>query len=159
MVSCPMPRCTAHALVCLGIQVVFACMHTRSCIAHAASPTGIIVCEGLERDVRSFIAEVRALSWQAMQVRAEEVLPPPGVGAAGASAGAPSRADGQQEAAAQPAGGRLGGQQQAQGQGRHWCFADPFFELPETGMSEMSQLCREGGIEHLFLAALKLDKS
>jgi hypothetical protein len=47
------------------------------------------VCEGAEPAVREYLARLRSLKWQAMQVRAEELLNPaePEAAAAGASGG------------------------------------------------------------------------
>lgn len=88
------------------------------------------MCEGAEPAVRDFLARLRSLKWQAMQVRAEELL----------SAAAPAAA------AAEGSGG--GGASFGPG---------PLTELsPETGMSELGQLCRAAGAEDLFNAVLKL---
>lgn len=32
----------------------------------------------------------------------------------------------------------------------------PFVELPETGLSELGAMCKDGGLESLFLTALKI---
>jgi hypothetical protein len=41
-----------------------------------------------------------------------------------------------------------------------WAFADGkgFQELPETGMSQLGQICKDARLEDLFLAALKIER-
>lgn len=89
--------------------------------------------EGPEEQLDDYISSIRALRWQAMQVRAREQLP--------AAAQTPSAA---------ASGSSLSGGVS--------CFSQPFTELEETGMSELSQHCSAAGVEHLFLAALKISK-
>jgi len=89
---------------------------------------GAIVCEGVEEHVREYLSRIRSLKWQAMQLRSEQLVV---VDAAGTE------------------------QQQ---QRLAWGFDEGlvFQELPETGMSELGQLCRDAGLEELFLSLLKL---
>lgn len=90
---------------------------------------GVVLIEGRAGDVREHIARVRSLQWQAMQVRAEELVP------CAACARQPSTA------AAAAAGRRLA----------------PIVELDEVGgLSVMGQACKVAGLEHLLRAALKL---
>jgi hypothetical protein len=35
-------------------------------------------------------------------------------------------------------------------------FTQRFAELSETGLSELGQYCKDAGLEHIFLSALKL---
>lgn len=89
---------------------------------------GVVVVEGAAPDVREYVARVRALQWQAVQVRAERLthctVCSGGGGTAAASRALPGR----------------------------------FIELPETGLSQLSQECKAAGLEDLFCAALKLER-
>ncbi|KAG2482140.1 hypothetical protein HYH03_018899 [Edaphochlamys debaryana] len=88
---------------------------------------GIVVVEGRPSCVAEFLARMRSLTWQAMQVRGQDLLPLP--------APLPPDAD-------------LGPHRRLR--------ALPFAELDEGGMGELGALCRAAGLEELFLTALKL---
>lgn len=75
--------------------------------------------------MREYIARLKSLKWQAMQLRGEQLLA--------------------------PVGGGQGPEQLLQ-----WGFSEPLHELPETGMSELGQLCRAAGAEELLHAVLKI---
>lgn len=100
---------------------------------------GVVVVEGLVGDVREYLARVRALQWQAMQVRAERLVECTACKASTSS----SAQEGGAKAQQQPCRAFLPQQ---------------FAELPESGMSELGQACKAAGLEDLFLAALKLRK-
>jgi hypothetical protein len=100
--------------------------HGRCCCCCCCCCAGIIVAEGPEEQLDDYISSIRALRWQAMQVRAKEQMP-----------------------AAVQASASSGGIS---------CFSQPFAELEESGMSDLSQHCSAAGVEHLFLAALKISK-
>lgn len=107
---------------------------------------GIVLLEGLAPDVREYLARVRALQWQAMQIRAERLVTCAACSQAAANAGQhdPQKQQKQQQvvdASAQRALGQL-----------------QFMELPENGMSQLGQACKAAGMEDLFFAALKLSK-
>lgn len=89
---------------------------------------GVVVVEGAAPDVREYVARVRALQWQAIQVRAERLTHCTGCNSGGGTA-ASSRA-----------------------------FSGRFTELLETGLSQLSQECKAAGLEDLFCAALKLER-
>mmetsp|Transcript_1878 Transcript_1878/g.4178 ORF Transcript_1878/g.4178 Transcript_1878/m.4178 type:complete len:332 (-) Transcript_1878:343-1338(-) len=98
---------------------------------------GIIVVEGPRADVEEYVGRIRSLSWQAMQVRGEEV-----------EEGSLGAADAETR---EPGAGRQGFR------GRR--FVGSFQELPEEGgMSALGQICREVGLEDLFLTGLKISK-
>ena len=88
--------------------------------------------------MREFMSLVRGLSWQAMQVRAEETVAWDGGRTAGSSRG--------------------GGEQAGVTSGVRAFGHESFCELPESGLDELGAACRAGGLQHLFHAALKLDK-
>lgn len=101
---------------------------------------GIVVVEGLAPAVREYLARVRALQWQAMQVRgAQRVACAPCTDANSVVAGS---SEGGSGSSAEVAPRSLQGK---------------FLELPESGMSQLSSECRSAGLEELFLAALKLN--
>lgn len=117
---------------------------------------GVIVCEGAEDDVREYVARIRALQWQAMQVRHEEAVLCLSCKQA-AAADAADAADAAENATAQS--GAAVDSRRAGACGRTASlsgFVQRFAELPETGLSELGQLCKDVGLEHLFLSALKL---
>jgi hypothetical protein len=99
---------------------------------------GVVVVEGLAPDVREYVARVRALQWQAMQVRAEQLLPCSSCRGSSSSSGQVSTA------ASDGVVGRA--------------LSNRFAELPETGMSQLGIECKAAGLEELFLAALKVSK-
>jgi hypothetical protein len=90
---------------------------------------GVVVVEGAAPDVREYVARVRALQWQAIQVRAERLTHCAACSGDGDGTAAASRA-----------------------------FPGRFTELPETGLSQLSQECKAAGLEDLFCAALKLER-
>lgn len=108
-------------------------------LAVTAVPTGVVICEGLEPNVREYLSRIRSLKWQAMQLRAQQLLP---------LFDQQHRQQGQRQPQQQQ-----GQQQQQGGQQR---FEGPLCELPETGMSELGLMCRTAGAEELFMAVLKL---
>eukprot|EP00877_Chromochloris_zofingiensis_P006355 jgi/Chrzof1/1973/Cz10g28140.t1 len=145
---------------------------------------GVILCEGRECDVQEYVQRIKALTWQAMQVRAEERLQlcsynhgcdnhGDGCGnefqpKASSTAGS-SNLTGLSTTAAKPSGScsrcsavisnankpmHTADAACAQGRG----FQSPFQELSETGLSELGQLARDAGLEHLLLAVLKISK-
>jgi hypothetical protein len=97
------------------------------------------VCEGWEADVREYLARVRSLSWQAMQVRGEQLVP----------LQAADQQEPLQHDSTAPGGPRWG---------RAFAVDRGFQELPETGMSQLGQICKDAGLEDLFLAALKIER-
>lgn len=106
---------------------------------------GILVVEGLAPAVREYLARVRALQWQAMQIRGEQRV-------ACASCRAASSGAGESCALQGGSGGsscEVAVPRSLQGK---------FLELPESGMSQLSSECRSAGLEELFLAALKLTR-
>lgn len=125
--------------------------------------TGAIVCEGPEDAVREYLARIRALKWQAMQLRGEQLLPP-ARGAAGAGAGTQvtgvaggGGGGGEGEGREADCGGGGSGECGEGGGGLPWGFEGPaLIELPESGMSDLAARCRAAGAEELFLALLKL---
>jgi iron only hydrogenase large subunit-like protein len=130
---------------------------------------GVVVVEGLVSDVREYVGRVRALQWQAMQVRAEHTVCCAACSNGGGQQLLPSpRADSQlqeqqqlgqglqQQQQQQHKRGSLQQQQQQQPAAR--AFTGKFTELPESGMSQLSLECKAAGMEDLFLAALKLTK-
>ncbi|CAD7702784.1 unnamed protein product [Ostreobium quekettii] len=89
---------------------------------------GIVICEGSEEDVVEYVSRLRHLKWKAMQVRAETTTP----------LATPN--DGEQPSDI-------------------WHFNDrEFLELGENGLSELATLCREAGLEEMFLSALKISR-
>jgi hypothetical protein len=105
---------------------------------------GIVIVEGSAGDVTEFVARVRALQWQAMQVRAEQrVLC---------------------TACCTRQQGSSGSKQQqqrmwieAQGSSHSLAGGKPFSELQEVGgLSQMGAACKEAGLHELFVSALKL---
>jgi hypothetical protein len=100
---------------------------------------GVVIVEGMAPDVREYVARVRALQWQAMQVRAEQLLP------CSSCRDSSSCCSGQVSTAASV--GVVGR-----------ALNNRFTELPETGMSQLGNECKAAGLEELFLAALKLNK-
>jgi hypothetical protein len=107
---------------------------------------GIVVVEGLSPAVREYLARVRALQWQATQIRGERLVPcqscKPDCSGQQCTAGSSSA----------PKGVNVG----VGTAPRSLCGR--FVELPESGMSELSQECKSAGLEDLFLAALKLNR-
>ena len=103
---------------------------------------GLVVVEGAEGDVREYVARVRALQWQAMQVRGEQEV------------SAVVDAEPAAAAAATTDGG--GGSSSDNNTKTHNAWGGVFAELPETGTAELGRLCAAAGCEALFLAALKL---
>lgn len=116
---------------------------------------GVVVVEGLAPDAREYVARVRALQWQAMQVRAEQLV----------------RCCACSCAASDNSSSKVHSTLAGTGSGReHSCggkkadgeavrlFAGKFTELPESGMSQLGQECKAAGLEELFLAALKLNR-
>mmetsp|Transcript_6720 Transcript_6720/g.16718 ORF Transcript_6720/g.16718 Transcript_6720/m.16718 type:complete len:324 (+) Transcript_6720:86-1057(+) len=91
---------------------------------------GIIVTEGLTDDVEEFTSQIRALSWQAMQVRGKE--------------SEPLQASGSDPAALATA---LAAARQ---------LPASFVEFEEAGMSDLAAMCRQAGLDALFATALKL---
>lgn len=125
----------------------------------------MVICEGWEPDVRAYIADIRSLSWQAMQVRAEErvVLGDAGHEASEGRGGQQPAAGGQAHQLNSGGQGDTSSSNCSSGQQQHAdaprrVFTAAFAELPESGMSELSAHCRGCGVEHLLHAALKLDK-
>lgn len=116
---------------------------------------GVVVVEGLVPDVREYVGRVRALQWQAMQVRAEHT-----VRCAACSSEASQQLlplpQAQTQQQQQQTGQALQQPQQQQPAGR--TFTGKFTELPESGMSQLGLECKAAGMEDLFLAALKLTK-
>lgn len=107
---------------------------------------GVVIAEGLIADTREYVARIRALQWQAMQVRGEEI-----VKCADCAAWRTDSGD---------SGDR---KQSVEGKGTGTTkvsrgFQGRFEELPESGMSELGQLCKAAGMEELFLATLKLTR-
>lgn len=95
-----------------------------------------------------FVARMRSLSWQAMQVRCEDLAPL-------RSPGARQQQQQQQQ--------RDSGKGGCSGSGvTHDVYSGlrrlqgPFVELEESGMSELSATCRKAGLHHVFMTALKL---
>jgi hypothetical protein len=104
---------------------------------------GLVVVEGAEGDVRDYVARVKALQWQAMQVRGEEeVAVTAGVGVGPAAAG-------DRSSSRDP-------HHHNNSSSADVAWAGMFAELPETGTAELGRLCATAGCEALFLAALKL---
>jgi hypothetical protein len=107
--------------------------------------------------VREYVARIRALQWQAMQVRTEEIVPCLSCKQCLQA----TAADTLQHAAT---GGTCDGDLTGAGADATASntgvpdrgFKLRFAELPETGLSELGQYCKEAGVEHLFLSALKL---
>lgn len=81
-------------------------------------------------DVREYIGRVRALQWQAMQVRGEQTVLCPACSKSAAGSNSTTPPD--------------------------RAFGGEFSELPENGMSILGQACKAAGLEGLFRAALKL---
>ena len=81
---------------------------------------GVVICEGWDEDVSEFVTRIRHLRWQAMSVRAEEMV---------------DATDGNCE---------------------DMRFKGSFRELGEGDMDVLALECRTAGLEHLFLAAMKL---
>jgi hypothetical protein len=114
---------------------------------------GVIVCEGFEADVQEYLSRIRSLQWQAMQVREEQHIQltkplEPYQGASHHHQQQRNRKDGE-------------GDHSSHGPVPGVCkrgFEGGFVELPETGMSELGQMCRAAGIEDLFLSALKISR-
>ncbi|GFR45783.1 hypothetical protein Agub_g7237, partial [Astrephomene gubernaculifera] len=166
-------------------------------LAGACKPgfPGVVVVEGHSVDVREFLARMRQLSWQAMQVRGQDLLRPPplpttttthgsrsscsstdtlSAGGSAAAAGAPDRGDAAlgcmqqrlQGLKLQGSGVAVGGvgcgagdvarRAAVQSLRRLGC-AMPFAEVDEEGgMSQLGVMCREAGLQHVFMTALKL---
>jgi hypothetical protein len=119
--------------------------HVICCAGGYSKPgfPGVIICEGAEDDVREYVARIRALQWQAMQVRHEEAvrcLSCKQFVGADANDGLTDAGVVSVCASGVPVRG----------------FEQRFAELPETGLSELGQYCKDAGLEHLFLSALKL---
>jgi len=89
---------------------------------------GIIVVEGAEDGVQEYVRRLKQLRWQAMAVRAEDVEQVK----ADASAGDPLKSRRR--------------------------LPLPFRELPESGMTELAEHCRDSGMEQMFLTALKISR-
>ncbi|PNW76970.1 hypothetical protein CHLRE_11g483150v5 [Chlamydomonas reinhardtii] len=119
-------------------------------LAGAVKPgfPGVVVVEGLEPDVREFLARMRSLTWQAMQVRGEDLLPLSPAEAASLTCGRAASG-----AAGTPKMAGLGALK-PQEPTRRLCGS--FKELDESGMGQLGEMCREGGLQHIFLTALKL---
>lgn len=107
-----------------------------------------MVAEGRTADVREYVARIRALQWQAMQVRAEELVP--------CTDCSGSSSAGERRNAAASSSAARGDQEGLRCIGPCRGFGDRFEELPESRMSELGHCCMRAGVEHLFLAALKL---
>jgi hypothetical protein len=110
---------------------------------------GVIICEGATDDVGEYVARIRALQWQAMQIRHEEEVrcldcKTSAAAANGNLTGASSAGD------AVSRGCLRGASMPCRG------FTQRFSELPETGLSELGQHCKDAGLEHIFQSALKL---
>lgn len=117
---------------------------------------GVVVVEGLAPDVREYVARVRALQWQAMQVRAEQLVP-----CCACSCAATDNSSNSSKVRATDTGTEFGNEGRggrAADSGAVRSFAGKFTELPETGMSQLGQECKAAGLEELFLAALKLSR-
>lgn len=95
--------------------------------------------------MREYVARIRALQWQAMQVRYEEAVTCSSCKQAAATA---NGSLGGADATSRTSVVGLGVPQRG--------FLQRFAELPETGLSELGQYCKDAGLEHLFLCTLKL---
>ncbi|PNH08487.1 RWD domain-containing protein 2B, partial [Tetrabaena socialis] len=143
-------------------------------LAGACKPgfPGVVIVEGHSSDVAEFLARMRALTWQAMQVRGQDLLPLSGPGsgplhqaAADSARGGPAAHGLSGSSSSSGRGGCGGGGAAGGGRG---CPAGaggveavrrlrgPFLELAEGGMSELGVMCRAAGLHHVFLTALKL---
>ncbi|KAG2427051.1 hypothetical protein HXX76_012567 [Chlamydomonas incerta] len=120
-------------------------------LAGAVKPgfPGVVVVEGCEPDVREFLARMRSLSWQALQVRGEDHRPlPPAAAASTASGGRAA------SGVTRPPGPADAGALQVSEASRR--LRGPLIELEESGMGQLGEMCREAGLHHVFLTALKL---
>ena len=114
--------------------------------------------------MREYLSRIRSLQWQAMQVREEQLTPlaaPPGSLQEVAQQQQQQQQEGRKLGEGGNSSGRAGpgvtGVTNVTGvTGRG--FEGGFQELPETGMSELGQMCRDAGFEGLFLSALKISR-
>jgi hypothetical protein len=126
---------------------------------------GVLIAEGHSVDVREYLSRIRGLSWQAMQVRGEQMIQCSRC-AAGATDGFDVledsnliRCNKRAEASSSYnlTASEVNGQKNIAVTTAPRVFSGRFAELSETsGLGELGQLCTAAGVEDLFLKALKI---
>ena len=109
--------------------------------------------------MHEYLARIRQLRWQAMSVRGLDQEAPPVPSSHAGSSNAPGPAE-QQAASAKHA---MCSPEAALPGSWHGCsslrkLATTFSELPERGMDQLAVICKDSGLEELFLTALKITK-
>ncbi|GIL78598.1 hypothetical protein Vretimale_6208, partial [Volvox reticuliferus] len=125
---------------------------------------GVVVVEGHSDDVREFLQRMRSLSWQAMQVRGQDMLPLTTTTISGNNDnGTTSKAihtnNSTVSSSSSSGDSRLATAAQRVAALRRLPNPHdvPFVELGEEGgMSALAAMCRAGGLHHVFMTALKL---
>ncbi|MEW5314198.1 MAG: hypothetical protein WDW38_005713 [Sanguina aurantia] len=147
---------------------------------------GVVVVEGASHNVQEFLQSVRGLSWQAMQVRSTQEVPllpprhttspqsqPPalptrphsvssleGACSIGPSPSVPVSDSQVESGCASPGSVKVPDRPTKEDLEALLSAAralpKSFCEFPESGMSALGSMCREAGLESLFLTAMKL---
>eukprot|EP00775_Hariotina_reticulata_P003234 gene3234-3511_t len=121
---------------------------------------GVLIAEGSPVGIREYLSRIRGLTWQAMQLRGEQLVQCSRCVADAGGAGVIQPIDIHAEASSRHSSTahELHGQR-----GSHDFVEAPrvfngrFVELAETGgLGELGQFCTAAGIEDLFLKALKI---